>query len=135
MDTPLVLLDSRPRKEEKDESGKSQKKSEIPEKSGRTKDKRRQSKSGSPPPPLKFPCLPALEFLGKRITGNLQSRPCSRDFILARLPAFWCISETTITHKKITKLIPKQFRFGNSSTEITGNNSQKHFGQVDRGIR
>ena len=26
---------------------------------------------------------------------------------------------TTITHKKITELIPKQFRFGNSSTQIT----------------
>ena len=25
----------------------------------------------------------------------------------------------TITHKMITKVIPKQFRFGNSSTKIT----------------
>ena len=25
----------------------------------------------------------------------------------------------TIAHKKITELIPKQFRFGNSSTKIT----------------
>ena len=30
-----------------------------------------------------------------------------------------------ITQKKITELIPKQFRFGNSSTQITEYNSQK----------
>ena len=30
------------------------------------------------------------------------------------------------THKKITELIPKQFRFGNSSTQITEHNSQNH---------
>ena len=32
--------------------------------------------------------------------------------------------ESTFTHKNITKLLPKQFRFGNSSTEITEHNSQ-----------
>ena len=30
----------------------------------------------------------------------------------------------TIAHKKSTKLIPKQFRFGNSSAEITEHNYQ-----------
>ena len=35
-------------------------------------------------------------------------------------------STTTITHKKITELIPKQFRFGNSSTQITKYNSQNN---------
>ena len=38
-----------------------------------------------------------------------------------------CIGgESTITHKKITELIPKQFRFGNSSTQITEHNSQNN---------
>ena len=32
----------------------------------------------------------------------------------------------TIAHKKITELIPKQFRFGNSSTQITEHNSQNN---------
>ena len=31
---------------------------------------------------------------------------------------FWGFKTNTITHKKITELIPKQFRFGNSSTQI-----------------
>ena len=34
--------------------------------------------------------------------------------------------QCTITHKKITELIPKQFRFGNSSTQITEYNSQNN---------
>ena len=33
---------------------------------------------------------------------------------------------STITHKKITELIPKQFRFGNSSTQITEYNSKNN---------
>ena len=40
----------------------------------------------------------------------------------------------TIAHKRITKLIPKQFRFGNSFSEIT-EKIPKHFGKVERGIR
>ena len=32
----------------------------------------------------------------------------------------------TITHKSITELIPKRFRFGNSSTQITEYNSQNN---------
>ena len=32
----------------------------------------------------------------------------------------------TITHKKITELIPKQFRFGNSSTQMTEHSSQNN---------
>ena len=32
----------------------------------------------------------------------------------------------TITHKKITELIPKQFRFGNSSIKITEYNSHSN---------
>ena len=32
----------------------------------------------------------------------------------------------TITHKKITKLIPKQFRFGNSSAQVTEYNSNNN---------
>ena len=33
---------------------------------------------------------------------------------------------TTIAHKRITELIPKQFRFGNSSTKITEHNSHSN---------
>ena len=32
----------------------------------------------------------------------------------------------TITHKKITKWIPEQFRFGNSTTQITEHNSKNN---------
>ena len=35
-------------------------------------------------------------------------------------------TRTTITHKKITKLIPKRFRFGTSSTQNTEYNSQNN---------
>ena len=35
--------------------------------------------------------------------------------------------DCAITHKKITELIPKQFRFGSSSTEITEHDSPKLF--------
>ena len=31
-------------------------------------------------------------------------------------PHIWGLFKVTIAHKKITELIPKQFRFGNSST-------------------
>ena len=34
------------------------------------------------------------------------------------------LTTQTTTHKNITKLIPMQFRFGNSSTEITENNTE-----------
>ena len=34
--------------------------------------------------------------------------------------------QNTITHKNVTELIPKQFRFGNSSTKITEYNSHSN---------
>ena len=39
------------------------------------------------------------------------------------------LNSNTITHKMITELIPKQFRFGNSSTQITESNSQNNSGR------
>ena len=40
----------------------------------------------------------------------------------------------TITHNNIAELIPKEFRFGNSSTKITDHFFTKRFGKVGPGI-
>ena len=47
-------------------------------------------------------------------------------FLSQHLQAFKVQIGNTITQKKITKLIPKQFRFGNSSVQITEYNSNNN---------
>ena len=60
-----------------------------------------------------------------------NGRPLQYRLLCSQAKAFQvqCLTHPqwiTITHKKITKLIPKQFRFGNSSTQITEYNSNNN---------
>ena len=68
-------------------------------------------------------CFPAAPVMGKNLfdlwASTRKGHGCPQEIQTKKF-----IINCTIAHKKITELIPKQFRFGNSSTEITEYNSQ-----------
>ena len=73
------------------------------------------------------PCMSLVYAVGMKLVMSCQ---VSSSSAFARAPFVECRSlvetQRTIAHKRITKLIPKQFRFGNSSTKITEHNSHSN---------
>ena len=57
------------------------------------------------------------------ISTTISSRDPFVEWVVNIIQHF---SPNTTTHKKITELLPKQFRFGNSSTDITKLNAQNN---------